>query len=196
MKYILRKRIQNKLKITFILLLIGVFVFIFYNILPIKSHYLFKKSIINYIQDVSGKPMIVKNEINAIYNNKKYLIILSTPINEPAILYVNCFEEKLFNLFYKSTYGVMQGNSRYLYGMLINFINDGTGDCFYIIYGYNKDKKATSFEIQIANTNNFIKVDISSQEYFLYTFENIVYPQVILKDRNNNDISSYFINKT
>jgi hypothetical protein len=127
------------------------------------------------------------------YDQKNFIVTLSTPVGQKNELYANCFKEKFGGLVYKPTYGAMQGESNSLYGMIVNYTEDGSDNKFFVVYGYNKDLKAGSYELKKVKSNEFVMEDISQQEYFLKTYKDIVYPSVSFKDRDNNDISNFFI---
>jgi len=63
-----------------------------------------------------------------------------------------------------------------------------------VVYGHNKDFKASSYEVKKVNSNEILKEDISGQNYFLQTYQDIVFSLVTFKDSNNVDITDYFIN--
>lgn len=159
----------------------------------IASKYIFSQNFSKYLQQVSGEPMTIRNMLKVTYDKKNFIVTLSTPVDQKNELYANCFEEKIGGLLDEPTYGAMQGESKSLYGMIVNYTKDGSDNRFYVLYGYNKDFKAASYEVKQIKNNEFIKEDISQQEYFLQTYKDIVYPSVSFKDQNNNDISNFFI---
>ena len=163
--------------------------------LSIVNKYVFCQSFPKYLQKTTGKMIIVQKELKVTYDKKNFIITLSTPVDQKNELYANCFEEKLGGLFYKPTYGAMQGGSKSLYGMIKNFTrDDGSDNNFIVVYGYNKDFKAGSYEVKKLNSNEMIKEDISNQNYFLHTYQDIAYAFVTFKDSNDLDITNYFIN--
>jgi hypothetical protein len=78
--------------------------------------------------------------------------------------------------------------------MLQVYVEDGSDKNFDVVYGYNKDFKASSYEVKQVEDNEFLAKDISRQEYFLETYQGIVYAYVRFKDKDNTDISDLFIN--
>jgi hypothetical protein len=172
-------------------IVIGVLLF---SVSIIDSKYVLGKNFTDYLQKISGQPMNIRKELKVTYNNNNYVITLGTPVDKEDELYANTFEGKLAGLIYKPTYGALQGKSKSLYGMLQVYIEDGSDKNFNVIYGYNKDFKAGSYEVQKFRTNQFVKEDISHQEYFLQTYQDIVYPLVAFKDQDDTDISNFFIN--
>ncbi|KUO74279.1 MAG: hypothetical protein APF81_13715 [Desulfosporosinus sp. BRH_c37] len=158
-----------------------------------SNKYIFGQNFTKYLKQATGKTIMVQKELKVTYYEKNFVVILSTRVDQKNELYANCFEEKLGGLFYKPAYGAMQGESRSLYGMMINFIkDDGSDSNFKVVYGYNKDFKAISYEVKKAN-NEIIKEDISDQDYFLKTYQDIVYPAVTFENINNEDITNFFI---
>lgn len=189
--------INNKEKIFLIGLILGLVIFaISIAVLHVSNQYVFGQDFSGYLQKTTGKTMIVQKEMKVTYDEKNFVITLCTPVDQKNELYADCFEEKLRGLFYKPTYGAMQGKSKSLYGMIENFTRDGYHNNFIVVYGYNKDLKASSYEVKKVNSNEMIKEDISNQNYFLHTYQNIVYTLVTFKDSNDVDITGYFINGT
>jgi hypothetical protein len=180
-------------KSMLIMALIAIVIGVVSSYLTISDKYVFSHNFNKYLQQVSGKPMSIRNELKVTYDNKNFIVLLSTPVDQRCELYATCFEDKFGGLLYKPTYGAMQGESKSLYGMIVNFTQDGSDNRFYVVYGYNKDFKAGSYEVKQVKSNAFVKEDISQQEYFLQTFKDIVYAYVIFKDLDNNDISNLFI---
>ncbi|NLI91242.1 MAG: hypothetical protein GX434_03295 [Peptococcaceae bacterium] len=160
----------------------------------IFNKYVFGPNFTKYLQQATGKTMMVQKELKVTYDEKNFVITLSTPVDQKNELYANCFEEKLGGLFYKPTYGARQGEGKSLYGMMMNFTrDDGSDNNFIVVYGCNKDFKASSYEVKKVNSNEMIKEDISGQNYFLHSYQDIVYTLVTFKDSNDVDITDYFI---
>lgn len=145
-----------------------------------------------YIDKKYNKPMSVKSDNEFSYKGKVYRIKFSASKDKKEELYLLCFEKKFNGLFYEPTYGSSPGGSKSLYGMTNLFMNDGTNDSFIVVYGYNKELKANNFSIRKKSDNRWITQDISKKEYFLYTYTSIVYPEIVFKDVNNNDITAMF----
>lgn len=145
-----------------------------------------------HIDKKYNKPMSVKNDSEFSYKGKVYRIIFSASKDKKEELYLLCFEKKFNGLFYEPTYGSSPGGSKSLYGMTNVFINDGTNDSFIVVYGYNKEFKANNFSVRKASDNRWITQDISKKEYFICTYTSIVYPEIVFKDVNNNDITAMF----
>lgn len=140
-------------------------------------------------EKIYGEPITIKKDENFSYKGRNYRIILGVSQNKEGELYLKCFEEVLNGTFYKGAYGASKGESNLLYGEVFNFINDGTDDGFVIIYGYNKGFKANEFNVKSSNNGKLITQNIDNEEYFVYTYADIVYPFVIFKDKNNKDVT-------
>lgn len=122
---------------------------------------------------------------------RKFKIVLSTPINNNKYKYLNCYEEKMNGLYYKSYRASEQGRSNSLFSFSIVFINGVEGsnkeNCFTIVYGYNKDFQVASYEIKVYEQEKTIVSNVSDKEYFINAFkgafQDIV--NVIGKDGSN-----------
>ncbi|MFL0268939.1 hypothetical protein [Candidatus Clostridium radicumherbarum] len=172
-------------------LLIGLIAAYFLYVGILKGDIVFNSNFQRYVEKVAGKQMSIKKELKVTYFNKNYTIVLSTPKNKDDELYANCFEEKMRGLYYKPTYGAFQGKSNSLYGMIDHFMNNENNDQFYVVYGYNRDLKAASYEVK-TNNGGLISIDIHDETYFLNTYKDIVYPVIFFRDSNKNDISRIF----
>jgi hypothetical protein len=181
---------KNK-KITSMLFIIVLFSSIIMVAL-FRNNLIYHSNIGRYIERRYRQPMTIRVDKELTYKGRTYRIIFSTPKDKKDELYVQCFEETLNGTFYKPTYGAIQGKSKSLHGMICNYLNDGTDNSFAVVYGYNKELEANSFNVKEASNGKLITQDISKDEYFLYTYSNIVYPLVNFKDIHNNDISSIF----
>jgi len=188
----MKKRILPE---TVIILLFGLVIIAIVTLIQYSDKYVFDQNNIKYLQQLVGKELAVQKELKVTYDKKNFVIILCTPVMGPKIeTHVQVFEEKMGGLFYKPTYESSKSKSRSLHGMMINFTRPSSSNNFIVVYGYNKDFKANSYEVKKVNSDEIIKEDISDQEYFLQTYQDIVYPKVIFKDKDNKDISEYFIN--
>jgi len=144
-----------------------------------------------FMEKFIGQPSNIIENSQYSYKGKKYRIILSAPKGSKDNLYLQCFQEKFGGLFYEPTYAASPGDCKSLYGMTMHFTN-GSNDHFIIAYGYNKDFIANSYSVRNANNNNWVTEDISKKEYFLKIYTDIVYPEIIFKGKNGNDISTVF----
>jgi hypothetical protein len=188
----MKKRILPE---TAIFLFFGLVIIAIVILFQYSDKYVFEQNYIKYLQQLVGKELVVQKELKVTYDEKNFLIILCSPVMGPKNeTHVQVFEEKMGGLFYKPTYGSSKGKSRSLHGMMINFTRPSLSNNFRVVYGYNKDFQAYSYEVKKVNSDEIIKEDISDQEYFLQTYQDIVYPKVIFKDKDNKDISEYFIN--
>jgi len=181
---------KNK-KITTVLFIIVLFSSVIMAVL-FRNNLVYHSNIGSYIERLYRQPMTIRVDKELTYKGRTYRIIFSTPKDKKDELYVQCFEEKLNGNFYKPTYGAIQGKSKSLYGMICCYSDDGTHNSFAVVYGYNKELKANSFNVKEADDGGWIAQDISKDEYFLYTYSNIVYPLVNFKDIHNNDINTIF----
>lgn len=181
-----------KKKKNFILLAIVLLAIVIVSVF-FKSNLIWHSNMNKHLEKIYQKPISIKKDEVFSYKGKEYRIILSTSESKKDELYLQCFEQVLNGSFYKETYGARQGESKSLYGAVKNFINDGTQDSFVVIYGYNKELKANTFDVESTDNDKFITQNIFNEEYFLYTYSNIVYPFVGFKDSKNNDITEMFI---
>jgi len=153
----------------------------------------FRSNFLKYVKKTSDQTMVLKKEIKVTYFKKNYVIILSTPEGKNEELYANCFEEKIGGLYYVPSYSASQGKCKSLYGAICNFMNNGTDDKFIVVYGYNKDYMASSYSVESTLNQKPQAKDISKEEYFLDTYEDIVYGKVFFQDKNDKDITPLFI---
>ncbi|KMT22072.1 hypothetical protein [Clostridium cylindrosporum] len=188
----MNKGVSNKKHSVLIAIL---FLFIMLTIAFFRSNLIWHSNINKYLEKTYQQPISIKEDKNFSYKGRNYRIILSTPKNKKDELYLQCFEELLNGTFYKGAYGARQGESKPLYGAVLNFINDGTEDSFVAVYGYNKGLKANTFSVKSTNDGKWITQNISKEEYFLYIYTNIVYPEVNFKDNKNNDVNRFFDGK-
>lgn len=104
---------------------------------------------------------------------KRYKLVLGTPINNKKYKYLNCYEEKMYGLYYKSYQASEQGESRALFGFSSIYVNGLSGsnkeNYFTIVYGYNENFQAASYETEINGQK--ITSDISNREYFIDAYE-------------------------
>ncbi|GFP75375.1 hypothetical protein [Clostridium fungisolvens] len=185
------KKIKKAQKVLFLAFLILIIAVISY----FNSKLVWHTNAKSYIEKSYGKAMTTRVDTEYQYNGKKYKIIFSTSQNKKDELYLQCFEEKFNGLFYKPTYGAAQGNSTSLNGVTCHFIDGSTDDKFLVFYGYNKNLQASNLSVEKTDKAHWITQDISKQEYFLYTYTNVIYPVTIFKDSQDNDITNNFINQ-
>lgn len=184
------KKIKRYQRITIFTLIVIMVI----SIAFINSGFIWHTNITKNMEKMSGKPLTVKRNIEYLYKGKKYKIVLGTPKDKKDELYESSFEEKFGGLLYKPSYGAGQGGSKSLYNFVSNFIGS-SNENFMVVYGYNKDLKASNFSVQKTNGTGWITEDISNQEYFLFVYTDIVYAKIIFRDSQNNDITSTFIGK-
>ena len=159
------------------------------------NHYIIGDNFVKYLQKSVGKQLVLQKELKATYDNKNFNVILCTPVGGPGSeIYVQVYKEKMNGLYYKPTYGARKGGSRSIYGMIMNYIEDGSNNNFEVVYGYNEDFKADRYEVKKVNSEGVIVEDISGQNYFLKTFQDIMYPEITFRGRNNKDITNFFNN--
>ncbi|MDD7793099.1 hypothetical protein [Clostridium sp. 'White wine YQ'] len=178
-------------KFKYILIYLLVFSFVVVLLLS-RSHFILRSNVTTYINKIYKQEMSIKSDSEFSYKDNNYRIIFSTPVNKKDELYVQCFQEKFNGLVYIPTYGSAQGKSKSLCNMINHFLNNANGDSFYVVYGYNKNFKASTFSVEKSTDGTLITEDISKKEYFLNTYTDITYGKITFKDANNNDISPFF----
>jgi hypothetical protein len=127
---------------------------------------------------------------------KKFKLVLSTPINNEKYKYLNCYEEKMNGLYYKSYRDSEQGGSNSLFTFSTIFVNDVVDsdkeNYFTIVYGYNKDSEVVSYEIKVSEQEKSIVSNISSKEYFIGAFKGHIQDIVNVIGEDGSDKISVF----
>lgn len=147
-----------------------------------------------YIGKYYGKPVDIKSNIKYSYKGSNYRIVFGTSKGKKDYLFLQCFKEKLNGLIYEPTYGSGQGESTLLYSIIQHYIPafHDTNESFIVVSGYNKDFKASSFSVKKVSDGKWITQDISKQEYFTYIYTNIECPEIVFRDAQGKDISTFF----
>lgn len=160
-------RIKKVSKVSIIIVFLACILSIFYfNSKTIMFSSNMNKVIDNYWND---KVSIKEVKDFEVYG-KKFKLVLSTPINNEKYKYLNCYEEKMNGLYYKSYRAAEQGESNSLFTFSTIFVND-VENYFTIVYGYNKDSEVVSYEIKVREQEKSIVSNISSKEYFIDAFK-------------------------
>ncbi|WP_315110000.1 hypothetical protein [Clostridium intestinale] len=181
-------RIKKVYKVSIIIVFLACIVSIFYfNSKTIMFSSNMNKGIDNYWND---KVSIKEVKDFEVYG-KKFKLVLSTPINNEKYKYLNCYEEKMNGLYYKSYRAAEQGGSNSLFSFSTIFVND-VENYFTIVYGYNKDAEVVSYEIKVSEQEKSIVSNVSSKEYFIDAFKGHIQDTVkVIGEDGSNKINVF-----
>lgn len=128
---------------------------------------------------------------------KKFKLVLSTPINNKKYKYLICYEEKMNGLYYKYYQASEQGESNALFHFSTVFLNGVVGsnkeNYFTIVYGYNEDFQAVSYEIKVSEQEKNIVSNISNKEYFINAFKGNLQDIVNVIGKDGSDKINVFL---
>lgn len=127
---------------------------------------------------------------------KKFKLVLSTPVADKKYKYLNCYEEKLNGLYYKSYQAAKQGGSNALISFSMVYVNrekaSNKENWFTVVYGYNKDLMVNSYEMKIDGHEKSIVSSIAGKEYFIDTFKGGFEKLVNVVGRDGSDMFQTF----
>jgi hypothetical protein len=125
---------------------------------------------------------------------KKFRIVLSTQIGNKKYKYLNCYEEKLNGLYYKSYQASEQGGSRALLSFSTIYVNSSNKEnWFTVVYGHNKDLLVDNYEIKIDRFKENIVSSIRDKEYFINTYEGNFQDMISVLGKDGSDMFEAFL---
>jgi len=186
-------RIKKLSKVLIIIVFLACILSIFFsNSKTIMFSSNMKKGIDNYW---NNKVSIKEVKDFEVYG-KKFKLVLSTPINNEKYKYLNCYEEKMNGLYYKSYRASEQGGSNNLFGFSTIFVNgvvdSNKENYFTIVYGYNKDFQVVSYEIKVSEQEKNIVSNISNKEYCINAFKGHIQDIVNVIGKDGSDKINVF----
>jgi len=127
---------------------------------------------------------------------KKFRIVLSVSVNNEKYKYLNCYEEKLNGLFYRSYQASEQGGSRALLNFStihVNNVKDSNKENWItVVYGYNKDLLVDNYEMKINGHEKNIISSIKGKEYFVDVYKGSFKELVSASGKDGSDMLNTF----
>lgn len=127
---------------------------------------------------------------------KKYMLVLSTPIDNGKYKYLNCYEEKLNGIYYKSYQASEQGGSKAYLNFSTIYVNTVGNlkkeNWFTVVYGYNKDLQVDNYEMKISGHDKNVVSSISGKEYFIDAYEGLFEELVSASGKDHSDMLEAF----
>lgn len=166
-------------------------IFFFNNkVIMISSN--MKKGIEKYWED----KVVIKVVKDFEAYGKKYRLVLSTPINNEKYKYLNCYEEKLNGLYYKSYQASEQGESKAFLSFSTINVSTAAGsnkeNWFTVVYGYNKDLQVDNYEMKIRGHDKNVFSDITGKEYFIDAYKGLFENLVSASGKDDSDMLGVF----
>lgn len=161
-----------------------------------KKEIMFSSNIKKGIEKYWKDKVVVKEVKDFEVYGKKFKLILSTPVNDEKYKYLNCYEEKLNGLYYRSYQASEQGGSRSLLSFSTIYVNNakdsGNENWFTVVFGYNKDLLVDNYEMKISGYKKAIVSNIQGKEYFVDAYKGLYEELVSATGKDGNDLLNAF----
>lgn len=158
----------------------------------LNKRFLFSSNLEKSVEKYWNTKVEIKDIRDFNIYGQNFKIILSTKPDDKKYKYLNVYEEKFNGLYYELSGASEQGFSKSYIDF--KYMSDRT-DSFTVIYGYNKDLKVKSCEVEVSmyDTLYTLKLDLPKKEYFIDVFNGNYRGIINAYGENNNEELEYFV---
>lgn len=143
-----------------------------------------------YIDKAYKQDMIIQKSQMAKVNQSKYKIVFSTPKNRNSDLNLNCFKIVLGGAMYIDTLSQQGTKGQSKFSIAKHYFNtNNIVDYFVIVYGFNENYQASSYNLEIENDKSYITQNIENEKYFMHIYDKINFKNIQFSDSSSNRLN-------